>query len=602
MKLNQVLFFLIIVSLSTMHSCGRDETGYEVRYKDGYIQFDVLGPEVSEIDEKNPFITYQLNAVFTNGDKTLKVPGYFAADGDAAETGAELGSTWRVNFTPPSAGEWQFKLVFTEGEYSPQGKFESDGSNDEEYLGEILIKESLFEGPGFKEKGLLVKEGHYWKTSNTEEYVLKMGTNSPENFLAYQEFDGTYYAGDQEHRTGESAPNSGLHLYEPHIQDYREGDPLWHGKNGRGIIGLLNYLASKRMNSIYFLTMNIAGDGQDVFPYLTDDDFTRFDCSKLDQWDIVFEHAEKLGIILNLVTQETENELLLDDGDVSLYRTLYYRELIARFAHHNNIIWNLGEENGPAEFSPEGQSPDQVKAMASWFKENDPYKHPVLVHSHSWEEAKDATLAPLLGHPDLDGISMQVDRKETVNTSFIKWRQLSAAAGNPWILSMDEIGMYHSGALPDEFDPDHDTLRSEVLWGSLMAGASGVEWYFGYKFPNDDLNTEDLRSRDVLWEQTAHAKLFFEEHVPWWVMEPSNERLEGQGFALSIPGSTYLIFLKKGNNGTFDMNGHGGDYNALYFDPKSGEELFRSRQKIGDSFLINSPNGYTGDLVVLLKK
>ena len=51
-------------------------------------------------------------------------------------------------------------------------------------------------------------------------------------------------------------------------------------------------------------------------------------------------------------------------------------------------------------------------------------------------------------------------------------------AGRPWLISMDEIGMWHTGVVPDDVDPDHDALRRYVLWGSLMAGAAGVEWYF----------------------------------------------------------------------------------------------------------------------------
>lgn len=101
-------------------------------------------------------------------------------------------------------------------------------------------------------------------------------------------------------------------------------------------------------------------------------DHTRFDCSKLDQWEIVFEHMQRKGVLLHVVTQETENERLLDDGDTGPLRKLYYRELIARFAHHPALVWNLGEENGPAEFSPNGQTSEQQKAMSNYLKASDP--------------------------------------------------------------------------------------------------------------------------------------------------------------------------------------------------------------------------------------
>ncbi|MGS0525172.1 DUF5060 domain-containing protein [Zobellia nedashkovskayae] len=47
------------------------------------------GPETSEKADDNPFLNYRLNVEFTNGDKTYEVRGFYAADGDAAESSAE---------------------------------------------------------------------------------------------------------------------------------------------------------------------------------------------------------------------------------------------------------------------------------------------------------------------------------------------------------------------------------------------------------------------------------------------------------------------------------------------------------------------------------
>lgn len=101
------------------------------------------------------------------------------------------------------------------------------------------------------------------------------------------------------------------------------------GGKGKGIIGAVNYLASKGMNVMSFLTMNIGGDDKNVFPYVNVTDFDRFDCSKLSQWDIVLDHAQRNGIFLHFKTQETENDQLLNGGNLGLERKLYYRELVA---------------------------------------------------------------------------------------------------------------------------------------------------------------------------------------------------------------------------------------------------------------------------------
>mgnify|MGYP003676171216 FL=1 len=100
---------------------------------------------------------------------------------------------------------------------------------------------------------------------------------------------------------------------------------------------------------------------------------------------MVFDHMDNLGLMLHIVTQETENELLLDVGQLGIQRKLYYRELIARFSHHLGVTWNLGEENGPVHFSPKGQDDKDRKAMAQYIKENDPYKNMVTIQVLYWD-------------------------------------------------------------------------------------------------------------------------------------------------------------------------------------------------------------------------
>ena len=61
-----------------------------------------------------------------------------------------------------------------------------------------------------------------------------------------------------------------------------------------------------------FLTYNAGGDGDNVWPFVDRDDKLHYDVSKLDQWQIVFDHAQAEGIYLHFKLQETEN----DDGTV----------------------------------------------------------------------------------------------------------------------------------------------------------------------------------------------------------------------------------------------------------------------------------------------
>ena len=54
----------------------------------------------------------------------------------------------------------------------------------------------------------------------------------------------------------------------------------------------------------------------------------------------------------------------------------------------------------------------------------------------------------------------------------------------------------------------HD-IRKQVLWGNLMAGGGGVEYYFGYRLAENDLVAEDFRSRDQSWDYCRLALEFF---------------------------------------------------------------------------------------------
>jgi len=73
------------------------------------------GPNTSETANPNPFTDLRLDVTFTKNGVSFLVPGYFAADGNAANTGATSGNKWRVHFSPPSAGEWNYTVSFRRG-------------------------------------------------------------------------------------------------------------------------------------------------------------------------------------------------------------------------------------------------------------------------------------------------------------------------------------------------------------------------------------------------------------------------------------------------------------------------------------------------------
>ncbi len=539
------------------------------------------GPETSETDSNNPFLNYRLTVKFKHQDTTYTIRGFYAADGDAANTSADQGSIWQAKFTPDRIGNWSYEAEMRAGENIALDDMMDAGDKVKisDTQGDFSVVNSDKERPDFRAKGRIEIVKNYFRQHDDTTFWLKGGADSPENLLAYHEFDGTYRV-EASTDEGESQTTEQIHKYQPHAKDWKTGDPTWKDGKGKAIIGAMNYLASKGMNGVYFLTMNILGDGKDVWPYTSHEEFTRFDVSKLAQWEVLFEHMQSKGLLLHIVLQETENEMLLDGGNTGPMRKLYLNELIARFGHHLALKWNVGEENGPAHWSPEGQNDKQRKDMVRFITKQDPYNHPILLHTHSTDPERGEVLKDIVGFKDLDGLSMQQNLREKAPAVLLQLKEEAKSTGHEWLITMDEIGMWHTGAKVDSLDPYHESLRKYVLWGTLMSGAAGVEWYFGARSAHNDLTSEDWRQRDQLWHITHLALQFFNDHLPYWEMTPAHELIGKEGaYCLRKSNEIYALYLPKSSSYTINLEEATGEFELYWYDPVLGGELLVGNKK-----------------------
>ncbi len=521
----------------------------------------------------NPFLNYRMQVQFAHPESgaVYDVPGFFAADGDAANTSAQSGTKWRAHFVPDRAGTWFFVASFRTGvnvsvdyDANPGVPISFDGGG-----GSFVVQPADAAAPGFRKKGALrYVGGHHLRFAETNEPFIKGGADSPENFLGYYEFDNTVDTGGAVNDLNFGVHADGLHHFDAHAGDFDAGDPTWLGggptPKGQRIIGALNYLAGKGMNSVYFLTFNVdGGDGREVFPWISTVAKYRYDVSKLAQWDVVLDHMTDLGLALNVITQETENDQALSGGGIGFMRTLYYRELIARFGHNLALVWNLGEENTNTDA--------ERRAFAEFIRANDPYDHPITVHT--FPSALSQVYTPLLGFATIDGPSMQVD-PDVVHSETLKWVDASAAAGHRWFVCNDEQVPANSGVVPDANDFWHDSIRKNALWGNLMGQGSGCEWYFGYAFPHSDLDCEDWRSRDHMWDITKVALDFFATEIPFAEMEHRDELTpEANDFVLARPDHVYAVYRPNGGATTLDVQASTATYSIGWYDARLGGPL-----------------------------
>lgn len=581
-----VLGYLAILLFSAWGSFiyAADISGEMRRWHKVTLTFD--GPSLCEDSWDNPFLNYKLDVTFKHPNDTLVVPGYFAADGDAAESSATCGTKWRVHFSPPFQGTWEYEVSFKTGGNVAVGTWTGSSTAFDGETGSFSIGASNKFGRDFRAHGLLeYADKHYLRHRGSKQYFVHSGTGSPENFLAYREFDDTYVDPD-----GPGIDYT--HLYAPHISDYAVGDPSWQGGKGQGIIGALNYLHSVGVNSFYFMTFTEQGDGDDVWPWTGPETYDQFDVSKLDQWEIVFSHMDSLGILMHVVMQEQENDQLLDGGNLGNDRTIYYRELIARFGHHLGLIWNLGEENTNSDW--------QRKQHASYIRDTDPYNHLILTHTYSFDKA--AVYNPLLTFDDYEGASLQVPSSGFTDDDTEEWVTSSFSSGRPWVVIMSEIGPANDGVVPDSYDWNHDDVRKGFLWPHLMHGGAGVEWYFGYNYPHSDLTCEDFRSRQNMWDQTLIAREFWEK-LPFSRMEARNDLVSRfETYCFANPGRIYVVHLPNGD--WTDLTLEAGSYRWGWFDPKNGglpiEEPGFTLAADGD-FRIENPPSW-GDWVAIVVK
>ncbi|QDU93750.1 DUF5060 domain-containing protein [Lignipirellula cremea] len=565
------------------------------------VTLSLDGPWASEKGEPNPFLDYRMTVTFTHasGSPRYQTPGYFAADGDAAQTSAESGAVWRAHLAPDKTGDWTYEIAFVAGKGVAVGP-ESSGVPLEKFhggTGKFTIASSDKTGRDLRSKGRLDYVGQrYLQFRGNGEWFLKQGADAPENLLAYVDFDGPQGRDGQNDRLMKS--------WAPHVRDWREGDPTWGDGKGKGLIGAINYLASEGMNAFSFLTLNINGDDKNVFPYLDYAERRRLDVSRLAQWEIVLTHGDRQGMFLHFKTLETENELLLDGGDLGVERKLYYRELIARFAHHLALNWNLGEEINNA-------STAQKQAWAHYFWTTDPYQHPIVIHNGASHFDLMGPYDPAAGTgSDLTGFSLQTNNPDFSDTfnRITPYLQRSVKAGKPWTVALDEPGDATHALRPDNDAGDsHEDGRKNALWPTLLAGGWGNEWYFGYKHAESDLTLNDFRSRDVWWDYPRFALVFFAQHaIPFQEMENANRLSSVAGsYVFAKPGECYVVYLPRGGSCVLDLSSQKGPFTVAWYDPRHGGKLQQGSTPTisggGKTSLGAPPSDSRSDWVILVR-
>lgn len=504
-------------------------------------------------------LNYRMNVTFiAPSSKTYIVPGYFAADGNASETSANSGNKWRCHINADEIGIWNYTVSFKTGTNIAVSLNPSDGTSASfnGASGNFTISETDKTGDDFRGKGKLQYVGETFAKFNNGDYFFEFGADSPETFLEYADFDAT----------------TARHDFSEVASNYNAGDPSWQSGKGTEIIGAVNYLASQGMNVNYFLTMNITGDGKRAYPFPNKSAYTTYDVSKLDQWQIVFDHMYNKGMIQEIVFTEDENNNWFEDQEgipitsFSNSRKLYYREIIARFGYLN-LVYNIGEE---ANWQHSGAGSDfytaaQIEEAAVYLQAISPYNDLISVHNGP---SNDFSLFPRLtalpGTSALTSISHQwrYNKGSKIHTNFLNLNTLAVADGTKWVSRLSEP---YSGSLPNL-----NNWTDNSLWASITAGSAGIHYYSH----NGDIGKDDYTAYSSYYNRMKIAKDFFSDNnIPFWTFENKNAAIaSGTGYLLTDESDYYVAFLPQGGTISVDISGTG-NFDVRWYNPRTGGVL-----------------------------
>ncbi len=242
--------------------------------------------------------------------------------------------------------------------------------------------------------------------------------------------------------------------------------------------------------------------------------------------------------------------------------------MVARFGHHNALIWNLCEEyNLGLDLKPQS-----IREFAAYLAQLDTYDHPITVH-HSKDPVQ--SWKPFLGDELFSITSLQIGRGD-IEPVVERFRRLTRQAGRALPIAVDEFTVTTNNQPWIPVD-DSVALRKEKLWPAYLSGGQ-VEFIVA-----ELLDTEDFRKYDALWKYIWYARRFMERHLPFWEMEPADELLTGEsvysgktsshdGQVFAKEGECYAIYLPVARQtGVLNLNRAAGEFVKRWYNPRTGK-------------------------------
>ncbi|GJM45026.1 MAG: hypothetical protein DHS20C21_18680 [Gemmatimonadota bacterium] len=323
-------------------------------------------------------------------------------------------------------------------------------------------------------------------------------------------------------------------------------------------------------NSFYVIAVRShGGDGSSSHnPWINHDEDDGLNQDILDQWDGWLSQIDAAGIVTFFVIYDDGSEPWSTGTSVGTAERDFFRDLVNRFEHLDNLIWCIGEEY------EEAYTATRVELLAAAVDEDDDYDHPITVSQLN------GTTFHFPTDPNLSSFAMQINDTLVYNT--IHGRVKSAFS--------NAAGQYNVNVMEIRF---HYTTREETrkrCWAAAMGGG----YVMVHRMFIIDTPVEAM-------EDCGRLVSFFQS-TPFDEMEPHDELARGDAnYVFGDADAGWIVYAEAaaGPIGLSIPPGYAGPYDLRWFDCESGVSVEQTGVPLieGDN-LASIPGGIGNEVAV----
>jgi len=462
---------------------------------------------------------------------------------------------WRVNFSAPFSGKWEYKSVSAEKTLNGKtGKIEViDWSSDE--LNANPTRRGLVQVNQSGENA-----GHYFQYADGKPFLWIADTwwNWTKRTIQFETFKK-----------------------------------------------LVNNRAAKGFN---IGQLFVPGNGWGRESSILDRTYSELDTERMKEVEQMIAYANSKGITVWIHGWWSRPDLNKTIGEEKMKR--WWRYLVHRLGAYN-VIWVLAGEynmhnNGGFEL-------DFWKELVNMVKSEDPYNRIVGLHNTPpfWDGGAEApqwsTGEVLHNEQWLDYNQSQTGHGKYANEMIpvIIKKEYQRKPSKPIVVTEPWYEFV-------EGNPTGQDIRL-AAWGSILSGAAGHTYGGGHVWlgsvPEAPSGSGGAWPIEIGAELSSfnyegavsmqHLSSFF-KNIDWWKMSPHPELVNDypQPFCLAIPGKEYIVYLRYG--GMINLNiGEKGDekeFSYYWYNPVTGESMDKKQIKGNKTLQFTAPGMYPGTL------